>query len=524
MLIIPYRAELSLARPPIITYIVIVLCLVIYYMQATNRSDIIQALQPFCNQLYDETLDKDDIDFLSTQKSACFGFIYNMHFQPDKSIIDHWIKKENAKYHTYSNEELDDVIQIAKQHYDDFSLKAPASLDAKLMYNPASWNPIRTISSALSHATWWHVIGNLIFFFAFAAAIETLLANKWHYIGFMILVALITDITYSFSIALSNSPPIPSLGLSGVVSGVIGLSAFLMPKVRIRTFIWIIVFFARAFPMPAWVLAIWFIGWDAYNLMAYSDHGGVNLIAHVSGGVAGYFYGFFFLKNRREDIQDELNDEIEYMKSTRHNRLATTSSYKGGDKYLQNVREQDAKREYANYNQQLYRLVNAGNSSEAIVLFLKDYEHYKNSKEIYEELFQEMEKWKKCRALMCLGRLVISLSLEQNNNKEALRLTKRCLDIQEDFVLSESSEALTLTQYAMELQQYPLALRIIRGADLRYGEYIDLIYSQLLEARLLLLHLDNRDEAKTVLKKLVAKKPITYRKEIAALIQIYKHG
>ena len=94
MLIIPYRAELSLARPPIITYIVIVLCLVIYYMQATNRSDIIQALQPFCNQLYDETLDKDDIDFLSTQKSACFGFIYNMHFQPDKSIIDHWIKKE----------------------------------------------------------------------------------------------------------------------------------------------------------------------------------------------------------------------------------------------------------------------------------------------------------------------------------------------------------------------------------------------------------------------------------------------
>ena len=125
---------------------------------------------------------------------------------------------------------------------------------------------------------------------------------------------------------------------------------------------------------------------------------------------------------------------------------------------------------------------------------------------------------------MCLGRLVISLSLEQNNNKEALRLTKRCLDIQEDFVLSESAEALTLTQYAMELQQYPLALRIIRGADLRYGEYIDLIYSQLLEARLLLLHLDNRDEAKTVLKKLVAKKPITYRKEIAALIQIYKHG
>ncbi len=524
MLIIPYSAELSLARPPVVTYAVIVLCLIIYYMQDTNRADIIQTIHPFCNQLYDETLDQNNLDFLSTQKSTCIGFIYDMHLQPDKSIIDHWIKKENDKSHIYSDEELDNVIQIAKQHYNDFSLDAPASLDAKLMYNPAFWNPIRTISSALSHASWWHVIGNLIFFFAFAAAIETLLARKLHYIGFMIMVALITDITYSLTIAINNAPPIPSLGLSGVVSGVIGLSAFLMPKARIRTFIWVIVFFVRAFPMPAWILALWFIGWDAYNLMAYSDHGGINLVAHVSGGVAGYFYGFFFLKSRREEIQDELNDEIEYMKSTRNKQFATTNSYRGGDKYLQNIREQDAKREYANYNQKLYRLVNVGNSSEAIVLFLKDYDHYKDSIEVYEELFQEMVKWRKCRALLCLGRLVISLFLEKNNNKDALRITKCCLDIQEDFVLSEPAEALKLTLYAIELQQYPLALQIIRRTDLRYGEYIDLVYSQLLEARLLLLHLDNRNEAKPVLKRLIEKNSDIYRKEISALIQIYKHG
>lgn len=524
MLIIPYSAELSLARPPVVTYIVIALCLVIFYMQANNRSDIFQALQPFCNQLYDESLGQDDIDFLSTQKSACFGFIYNMHSQPDKSIVEHWIKKENDESHVYSDEELDEVIQIAKQNYNDFRLEAPPSLDAKLMYNPTSWNPIRTISSALSHASWWHVIGNLIFFFAFAAAIETLLVSKLHYIGFMLMVALTTDITYSLSIALSSSPPIPSLGLSGVVFGVIGLSAFLMPRVRIRTFIWVIVFFVRAFPMPAWILAFWFIGWDAYNLMAYSDHGGVNLIAHVSGGVAGYLYGFFFLKNRREDIQDELNDEIDYMKGTRNKQFATTNSYKGGDKYLQNVREQDAKREYANYNQKLYRLVNSGNSSEAIVLFLKDYDHYKDSIEVYEELFQEMEKWQKCRALLCLGRLIISLFLEKNNNKDALKITKRCLDIQEDFVLSDPAEALKLAEYAIDLQQHSLAYRIIRKARLRYGEYIDQTYCQLLEARLLLLHLDNRDEAKIVLKGLVEKEPTTWRKEIAALIQIYKHG
>ena len=151
-------------------------------------------------------------------------------------------------------------------------------------------------------------------------------------------------------------------------------------------------------------------------------------------------------------------------------------------------------------------MVNVGNSSEAIVLFLKDYDHNKDSIEVYKELFQEMEKWQKCRALLCLGRLFINLLLEKNNNKDALIITKRCLDIQEDFVLSEPAEALKLTLYAIDLQQYPLALRIIRRSDLRYGEHIDLVYSQLLEAKLL-LHLNNRDEAKIVLKKLIKKNP-----------------
>lgn len=371
-----------------------------------------------------------------------------------------------------------------------------------------------------------HIIGNLIFFFAFAAAIETLLGSKLHFIGFMLLVALITDITYSLSILIGSSPPLPSLGLSGVVSGVIGLSGFLMPHARIRTFVWVIIFILRALPIPAWVLALWFIGWDAYYLMAYSNTGGINLIAHVSGGIAGYLYGFLFLKNRREDIQDELDDEIENMKAVRKNNLfATTSSYAGGTSQKNYVEERDAKREHAKYNQKLYRLVNVGNNSEAIVLFLKDYDNYRESVEIYEELFHEMSKWRsKSRALMCLGRLVISLFLGKNNQRKALEIAEHCLDAREEFVLAESSEALILTQHAMELQKYQLAYQIIKNSDLRYGEYINLTQSLLMEAKILLLHLNDRDTAKDVLKKLIERNPKTHREDIATLIELYKHG
>ncbi|MCK5359742.1 MAG: rhomboid family intramembrane serine protease, partial [Gammaproteobacteria bacterium] len=488
------------------------------------RENIQQALYPFCERLYDESLEWDDVDFLSTNAPTCFGFLYNMHSQPDKTIIEDWIKNENEAQELYSDEDLEVVIEIVNEHYDIFSRRAPASLDARLMYNPSSWNPVRTLTSVLSHADWLHVLGNLIFFFAFAAAIETLLISKLHYIGFMLMTAIIIDITYSLSILASGSPPLPSLGLSGVVSGVIGLSAFLMPRARIRTFIWFIVFYLKAFPMPAWILALWFIGWDAYYLMAYSDHGGINLIAHVTGGVTGYLYGFFFLKKHRKSIQEELDEEINYMRNTRSDQPGATSSHRSGDKYSEHIQERDAKREHANYSQKLYRYVNVGNNSEAIVLYLKDYDLYEGSIEIYEDLYEEMDKWKKCRALLCLGRLIINLLIEQKENKRALNYIIRCLKIKEDFVLATPQEAITMTLYAMELQQYPLAYQIIRRADLRYGKYIDLDHAQYLEAQILLLHLESRDEAKKTLKRLADRKPISYRKEIASLIEVYKHG
>jgi membrane associated rhomboid family serine protease len=524
MIIIPYSAELGLARKPYVTYAVIILCLLIYYMQTSNRAEIQQAVFPYCNSIYDESLDQDDVDLLRTDRSICIGFLYNLHSQPDKDVAEDWLHKINERRQIYSDEDMDRVVGLAKEHYDDFSQQAPASLDAKLMYDPSTWNPIRAITSALAHASWLHVIGNLIFFFAFAAAIEILLDKKLHYIGFMLLIAFVTSITYSISIMIGSSPPLPSLGLSGVVSGIIGLAGYLMPRARIRTFIWLIVFYARSFPMPAWILALWFIGWDAYSLMAYSDTGGINLVAHVSGGIAGFLYGYLFLKNRKEEIQDELNDEIEYMKGTRKSQFGTTGTYAGGDKYQQHIRERDAIRENAEYSQKLYKLVNTGNDSEVIALFLKDYDLHRESVEIYEDLFNEMEKWRRCRALLCLGRLTISLLLEQKQKKRALDISRRCLEMQDVFVLASPAEAITLTQYAMELQQYPLAYYIIRHAEKRYGEYIDLNQALLLEAKLLLLHLDKREISKDILKKLIARKPIHYRNDIASLVEIYKHG
>ena len=97
----------------------------------------------------------------------------------------------------------------------DFGQIAPASLDGRLSYSSDSFNPVTSLLSALAHADWWHVIGNLIFFIAFAPALEILVGNALKFLGILVLIEFVCDAT--FSLALLGSPPVSTLGLSGIV-------------------------------------------------------------------------------------------------------------------------------------------------------------------------------------------------------------------------------------------------------------------------------------------------------------------
>jgi membrane associated rhomboid family serine protease len=99
-----------------------------------------------------------------------------------------------------------------------------------------------------------------------------------------------------------------TLGLSGVVMGMMGLFAYLMPNGKIRCYYWFIVIFGSV-AVPGWMLALWYIGGDIYVLFTADEYGGINVLAHVAGGIAGYLYGFFFLKKSRRKaaaLQHEL--------------------------------------------------------------------------------------------------------------------------------------------------------------------------------------------------------------------------
>lgn len=381
-------------------------------------------------------------------------------------------------------------------------LIAPSS-DA-LIYYPDSWNPIKMLSASVAHGSWSHIIGNLLFFYAFSPMLEIAVASTKRYVIILIALALITQITYSlYSLAVGDY--VPTLGLSGVVMGVIGLAAYMMPRAHIRTFVWIVTH-AKNYYIPAWILAVWYIGWDISDLFNYGLSSGINLISHVSGGIGGYLIGYYYLKDHKMEIKEEIADAIDYARSERED-YGMASTYSGGrEKMIEQIRERDAKRDYESYLSRIYQLVQANRDSDAVVLALDGFEGKQYSVEIYTEMFERMNDWGPSRTLLCIGRLCIDLFMRNNNFHHALEITKRCIAVTDDFLIADPIHVQLLAKHAIETNQHDVAYIIIKNAAERYGDSINITQCVLLEIKLLWMHLGDNKAAQKLLTKLLSTK------------------
>jgi membrane associated rhomboid family serine protease len=527
MIFLPHGTDLSLARRPYVTYAVILLCVVIHFFQQQNRDKVAESAAHYCelinfsnggrsiHGLVDSApeLEPRALDFLRERQGRCAGLLAGWHEQPNKDNIGRFIRGDSRG----DEAELTAMVEQAKKHYQLFATHAPGSLDEKLMYDPATPDPIRMITSSLAHADWGHLIFNLIFFFAFAPALEVMCMHPLRYLGVLVVLCFTTSVAYSL-FSLGSSTPIPTLGLSGVVMGMIGLSAYMRPHARIRTFVWFI-FFAKNIHIPAWILAAFYIGDDLLTLFGSGNSGGINVVAHVSGGISGYLIGMFWLKQQKEEAKEELEEEMEYRRDKRNETLGTPTSTSAGQKRMVNqMREYQAKREYQEFVDRLHTFVDTGQDSEAVALLLKDSDHYADTPDIYDELLEEFLKWRAGRATLCLGRFVITLQLESGRTTRALEVVKRCQVLSPEFVVADPRQNGSLLKVAIAKREYELAYRLLHNAGQRYGESIDNRRYRFMEAQLLIKHLQRYDEAKSLLMTILSEQGNPYRERAQQMV------
>lgn len=149
-------------------------------------------------------------------------------------------------------------------------------------YYPATFNPLKMLSSVFVHEDIFHILGNLFFFYCFSRAIEIEILSTAYLIIFLT-ITITTHILYS----LTATEPIPTIGLSGVVWGFMGIFLMRYPKQDIRCFVWYLWVF-KVIEVPSYIFVLAFLAFDYMDFKSdIADN--VNHIAHIGGFFVGVF-------------------------------------------------------------------------------------------------------------------------------------------------------------------------------------------------------------------------------------------
>ena len=304
---IPYRADLEHDNIPWVTLLVCLLCVFVYVQQSKSENSLAPAASAYCAQKNHSRRFWLTIEKVTGERSpaVCAELLHLLHGSGRAEAIIPELAKQARAWDTMSASQSRayTVTELTRVE-DEFAATVPPTLTERLVFAPGESSFTHMFTAAVAHGSIEHLIGNLFFFVAFAVLVETVVGAVI-YILLLLELAYGTHITYGVTQLMQHSS-IPTLGLSGVVAGMIGMFAYLAPRLRIRCF----GFFWRTFRIPAWALAVWFVGWDAFNLFHDKGASNVNFVAHVSGAVIGFVTGVAFFHGSRERVRAAMADAL----------------------------------------------------------------------------------------------------------------------------------------------------------------------------------------------------------------------
>ena len=150
---------------------------------------------------------------------------------------------------------------------------------------------ITILTAMFMHGSWSHIIGNMIFLWAFSPEIEDAMGRGKYLIFYLAggVVAMLAQI------AADPHSTVPNLGASGAIAAVMGAFLVTYPLDRIRTVL-IIFIFVQITYIPAVVLiGFWFLTQLIHaGSVAEVQTGGVAYLAHVGGLIFGALTGRLF--------------------------------------------------------------------------------------------------------------------------------------------------------------------------------------------------------------------------------------
>jgi membrane associated rhomboid family serine protease len=159
---------------------------------------------------------------------------------------------------------------------------------------------ITILTAMFMHASWSHIIGNMIFLWAFAPEIEDAMGPGRYFVFYIVggLVAMLAQV------AADPHSTVPNLGASGAIAAVMGAFLVTYPRDRIRAVLFFFVFFRITFIPAALLIGFWFLTQlFSAGVVAQVQTGGVAYLAHIGGFIFGVVTARLFEDPRRLALQ-----------------------------------------------------------------------------------------------------------------------------------------------------------------------------------------------------------------------------
>lgn len=179
-------------------------------------------------------------------------------------------------------------------------------------------NWMTLITCMFLHGGWMHIIGNLWILFIFGDNVE----DRLGHLGYLLFYMIVGIGAGAAHLAMNSDSPIPTIGASGAIAGVMGAYFLFYPKANVLCIIPILGFVQFAtLPAPTF-LGFWFVLQLINGSVAsLGASGGVAWWAHIGGFAVGAGLAFILnLVHFTSPPQDERRRRFEHVNEVFYDR------------------------------------------------------------------------------------------------------------------------------------------------------------------------------------------------------------
>ncbi|HKD09583.1 MAG TPA: rhomboid family intramembrane serine protease [Bryobacteraceae bacterium] len=143
------------------------------------------------------------------------------------------------------------------------------------------------VTSMFLHGGWTHIIGNMMFLWAFGRSLEDAMGHT-KFLGFYFACGIIAGIVH---VIFNYDSRLPTVGASGAIAGVMGGYLIKFPRANIRTLVFLFIFITTIDIPAVGLLLFWFVAqiFSGYGSIAHTNvtDAGVAWFAHIGGFISG---------------------------------------------------------------------------------------------------------------------------------------------------------------------------------------------------------------------------------------------